>query len=106
MLIIGLFVGIAFAYIGPVRDYLGQKEQLRLEQVALIKARATRDAISAKLRALKEPQVLESRARELGMVRPGETPYAVRGIKHPAVPPRPADDGTTGVWGFISGIIG
>ena len=48
----------------------------------------------------------DTRARELGMVRPGETPYAVRGIKHPAVPPRPADDGTTGVWGFISGIIG
>ena len=59
------------------------------------------------MEALESPAEVERLAREeFGMVRPGETPYAVRGIKHPAVPPRPADDGTTGVWGFISGIIG
>ena len=89
-----------------MRDYLGQKEQLRLEQVALIKARATRDAISAKIRALKEPQVLESRARELGMVRPGETPYAVRGITKAAPPAKAPVDDSTGLWGFVSGLLG
>ncbi len=50
--------------------------------------------------------VLEARARELGMVRPGETPYAVRGIKHPSPPPRANGDGESGVWGFISGLLG
>ncbi len=93
------------AYIGPVRDYLAQKAQLHAEQVALITARETRDVLSAKIRALTEPRVLEARARELGMVRPGETPYAVRGITHPPPPSKPADDGSTGVWGFISGLV-
>ena len=106
LLIVGLFVGIALAYIGPVRDYLAQKEQLHAQQVALIKARQVRDGLSVKIRALKDPQVLEARARELGMVRPGETPYAVRGIKHPSPPPKVSTDGGGGVWGFISGIIG
>lgn len=106
LLIVGLFVGIALAYIGPVRDYLAQKEQLHAQQVALIKARQVRDGLSVKIRALKEPQVLEARARELGMVRPGETPYAVRGIKHPSPPPKANTDGGGGVWGFISGILG
>ncbi len=106
MLIVGLIVGIALAYIGPVRDYLAQKEQLRAQQVALIKARQVRDGLSVKIRALKDPQVLEARARELGMVRPGETPYAVRGIKQPSPPPKAETDGGGGVWGFISGIIG
>ncbi len=105
-LVIGLLVGIALAYIGPVRDYLGQKEQLHAEQVALIKARATRDALAVKIRALKDPQVLEQRARELGMVRPGETPYAVRGIRHPSPPQAAQNDGSTGIWGFVSGILG
>ena len=90
-----------------MRDYLAQKEQLRAQQVALIKARQVRDGLSVKIRALKDPQVLEARARELGMVRPGETPYAVRGIKQPSPPPKAeTDGGGGGVWGFISGIIG
>jgi len=104
-LIVGLFVGIAVAYIGPVRDYLAQKAQLHAEQVALIAARETRDVLSAKIRALTEPRVLEARARELGMVRPGETPYAVRGITRPTPPSKPADAGSTGVWGFVSGLV-
>lgn len=105
LLIVGLIAGVALAYIGPVRDYLAQKEQLHAEQVALIKAREVRDGLSAKIRALKEPQVLEARARELGMVRPGETPYAVRGIKHPSPPPKAESDGGTGIWGFLSGLV-
>ena len=89
-----------------MRDYLAQKEQLHAQQVALIQARQVRDGLSVKSRALKDPQVLEARARELGMVRPGETPYAVRGIKHPSPPPRANGDGESGVWGFISGLLG
>ena len=106
LLIIGLIAGIALAYIGPVRDYLAQKDQLHAQQVALIKARQVRDGLAVKISALKDPQVLEARARELGMVRPGETPYAVRGIKHPSPPPTSGGQGESGVWGFISGFLG
>lgn len=89
-----------------MRDYLNQKDQLRAEQIALIKARATRDELATKIRALGQPQVLEQRARELGMVRPGETPYAVRGIRHPSPPQAAPNDGATGIWGFLTGLLG
>ncbi len=106
LFIVGLIAALAYAYIGPVRDYMRQKDQLRGEQVQLIEARKVRDDLSRQIKALGREDVLEQRARELGMVRPGETPYAVRGIKKAEPPAKaPADDGT-GVWGFVSGLLG
>ena len=93
------------AYVGPVRDYMRQKEQLHAEQVELIKARKVRDDLSRKIKALGRADVLEARARELGMVRPGETPYAVRGIRKPAPPRKAPVDDSTGVWGFLTGLV-
>jgi len=101
-----LIGGLVFAYIGPVRDYMQQKSQLREQQIELIEARKVRDGLARQIKALGREDVLEQRARELGMVRPGETPYAVRGIKKAAPPPKAsADDGDTGVWGFITGLV-
>ena len=83
-----------------------QKSQLRDQQLELIEARKARDGLARQIKALGREDVLEERARELGMVRPGETPYAVRGIRKPAPPPKAsADDGGTGVWGFVTGLI-
>ncbi len=84
---------------------MGQKDQLRVEQEELIEARKVRDDLARQIRALGREDVLEARARELGMVRPGETPYAVRGTGKPAPPPTVATDEGTGVWGFITGLI-
>lgn len=99
-------MGLASAYVGPVRDYMRQKDQLRAEQVRLIDARTTRDDLSRQIKALGRADVLEARARELGMVRPGETPYAVRGITAPDPRPGTPADERTGVWGFITGFLG
>ena len=82
-----------------------QKDQLRAEQVQLIEARQVRDDLSRQIRALGRADVLEERARELGMVRPGETPYAVRGIGKPTPLHKAPTDDSTGVWGFITGLI-
>jgi len=101
-----LIGGLVFAYVGPVRDYMRQKSQLREQQIELIEARKVRDGLARQIKALEREDVLEQRARELGMVRPGETPYAVRGIKKAAPPQKAgADDGDTGVWGFIIGLV-
>ncbi len=90
---------------GPVRDYMQQKDQLRDQQVELIEARKVRDGLARQIKALGRSDVLEQRARELGMVRPGETPYAVRGITKPAPPPKANADDGTGVWGFVAGLV-
>jgi len=82
-----------------------QKSQLREQQVQLIEARKVRDDLARQIKALGREDVLEQRARELGMVRPGETPYAVRGITKPSPPPKAGTDDATGVWGFITGLV-
>lgn len=82
-----------------------QKDQLRAEQVQLIEARKVRDDLARQIKALGRDDVLEQRARELGMVRPGETPYAVRGITTPSPPPKADSGDGTGVWGFITGLV-
>ena len=76
------------------------------KQVQLIEARKVRDDLSRQIKALGREDVLEQRARELGMVRPGETPYAVRGITKAAPPAKAPVDDSTGVWGFVSGLLG
>ena len=106
LFIVGLIAALAYAYIGPVRDYMRQKDQLRGEQVQLIEARKVRDDLSRQIKALGREDVLEQRARELGMVRPGETPYAVRGLTKAAPPAKAPVDDSTGVWGFVSGLLG
>ncbi|MSO44112.1 MAG: hypothetical protein EXQ74_02195 [Thermoleophilia bacterium] len=105
LLILGLVAGLAIVYVGPVRDYLYQKGQLRTEQIDLIEARQVRDDLTRQITALGQAAVLETRARELGMVRPGEIPYAVRGITEPDPTETASSDDRTGVWGFITGLI-
>ncbi|MCU0308264.1 MAG: septum formation initiator family protein [Thermoleophilia bacterium] len=107
LLAIGVLIGILVAYVGPVREYLSAREELRRHQVQLTAAQQERDRIGARLRALREPAVLEARARELGMVRPGEKPFVVKGLPpagaRPAPAP-PAGDGG-GVLGWLRDLL-
>jgi cell division protein FtsB len=75
-----VLVGIVALYIGPARSYVstmkdatakrGHVQQLQRENARL---RARRDA-------LRDPKALEREARRLGMVRPGERAYVVKGL--------------------------
>lgn len=100
LLALGLLIGILGAYIGPVRSYMGAKADLRRHQEELAAAVEQRDHIAARLRALREPAVLEARARELGMVRPGEKPFIVRGLRA-TPPPAPPTRERGGILGWL-----
>lgn len=66
-------IGLAVALLIPTRGYLEQRSELRAKQVALSQDIARRDQIARQLRLLStNPEVLETRARRFGMVRPGE----------------------------------
>jgi cell division protein FtsB len=77
-LVIGLTVGLAIALVVPVQGYLDQRAALRREQTALSKEIAQRDALARRLRALKQPEVSEARARQLHLVRPNERIFRIR----------------------------
>jgi hypothetical protein len=81
-----------------------QRAELRDERAKLAALEDRRDAFRAQLDALDTPEVLETRARELGLVLPGERALLVRGDLRP--PPPPPDDGDDGgPLGWLTGLF-
>jgi len=91
-----LFVMIALvvSYVGPIRGYREKRAELRTQEIALQKLITERDGIRHALREVKNPAVMESRARELGFMKEGEVQYRVTGLDG-------ADD-ADGLWGSVA----
>lgn len=73
--------------------YLDQKSELAGEKARLGDLERERDRLSGLISDLDEPAVLEARARELGLVRPGEIPFVVSGLQPERRREQPADTG-------------
>ena len=84
LIIAGLLTALLIGYIGPVRGYFDQRGELRDERAKLAALeRAPRRAARPSSTTLDTPEVLETRARELGLVEPGERAFLVRGDLEP-----------------------
>ena len=80
------------------------RETARLEELEQTRERFTRD-----LRALGQERILERRARELGLVRPGEREFIVRGLDEieaaaEAERKQDSEDGG-GIFGWLTDLI-
>jgi len=86
-----------------VRGYLHQRSELAEQRAALAELEARRDALGRQLTALRRPEVLEARARELGLVLPGERTFLLRGLPEPGEEQAAVagDDGGGELLGFI-----
>lgn len=93
------------AYIGPVKGYFDQRAELRHQQAHLASLESDQRSYIAALAAADTAEVLESRAREQGLVRPGERAFAIRGDLDPPPPPAKEDDGGGGIFGWISDLL-
>jgi cell division protein FtsB len=75
-----VLLGVVALYIGPsisfVRTY--QEAQTRRGEVRSLQAENAR--LRARKQALKSPATLEREARRLGLVKPGEKPFVVKGL--------------------------
>jgi hypothetical protein len=99
---LGILTAVLVSYVGPVRGYLAQRAELAAQRAALEDLRERRDALREQLTAIARPEVLERRARELGLALPGERTYVVRGLPPPggaAAAPEEDEDG--GLFGWI-----
>ncbi len=78
--LLAVLVGLLFLYVGPARSYVDtlRESHHRSSEVQALKRENER--LQAKRRSLSDPSTLESEARRLGMVRPGERPYVVRDL--------------------------
>jgi cell division protein FtsB len=104
LFILGIVIALGVSYLGSVRGYLAQRDELSRQQVALTAMIAERDSIRARLQSLDDPAVAEARARELGFVKVGEKPIRVTGLElaPPAAAPRRTGGG---FWSWLPGIF-
>jgi cell division protein FtsB len=77
-----LFVLLAImaSYVGPAAEYL-QSWRLAAETRAEVRdLRADNERLRVRAKQLQDPQTIELEARRIGMGRPGERVYVVRGL--------------------------
>ena len=77
LMVLGL---ILLLYIGPARSFYStwQESHAKRDEVRRLTAEYTR--LDARRRALGDPRTLEAEARKLGMVRPDERAFVLKGL--------------------------
>jgi cell division protein FtsB len=74
-----LFV-ILLMYVSPLTRWVTQKNTAKEDTIELRQLEATNSGLKSRLKSLQSPQALELKARNLGMVRPGERPFVIEDL--------------------------
>lgn len=75
-----VLLGVALAYVGPAHSLLSTWRDSGAKQAQLQTLEREHDALVRRAKELRDPGTVEAEARRLGMVRPGERSYVVRGL--------------------------
>lgn len=75
-----VLVGVVGLYVGPARSYLKTWKVSNEKHAQLSSLERQHTALLQRAQALQQPQTVQTEARRLGMVRPGERPYSVQGL--------------------------
>jgi len=78
--LLGVLFGIVLLYIGPARSYFAALGQSKARDAEVRKLESEHQRLDARRRALQRPGVLESEARRLGYVKPGERAYVIEDL--------------------------
>jgi cell division protein FtsB len=74
-------VVIAFAYVSPLRAYLDAKSVVAARQAEVAELEREQAKLERRLSASGTDEFVEQEARRLGLVRPGERLFIVKGLK-------------------------
>jgi cell division protein FtsB len=74
-------VVVALLYFRPVKSYFETRSSLQQRQAEVQELRAKRDDLARRLEDADTPEALARRARKLGLVKPGEQLFIVKGIE-------------------------
>jgi cell division protein FtsB len=79
--VLGVAVLVGFLYYRPLSTYVETKRELdrRATEVRELEGEVT--ALERRLAAARRPDAVERQARRLGLVRPGERLFVVKGIR-------------------------
>lgn len=78
--LLAVFAGLLFLYVNPARSYVHTLHEAHHRQAQVRALQRDNQELAARRKALSDPHVIEAEARRLGMVRPGERAYVVRGL--------------------------
>ena len=78
MAVIGV---IAFAYVHPVRSYLNASDQVEVRRAELGTLEREREELARRLALSETDQFVVQEARRIGLVRPGERLFIVKGLQ-------------------------
>ena len=78
---LGTLVVVALLYYRPLKSYLETRSSLERQQAEVHQLRAKRDELARRLTEADTPEALARRARKLGLVKPGEQLFIVKGIE-------------------------
>ena len=73
-----VLIGLLYLYVGPARSYWTTFHTAKAKKAEVVKLERENTRLRARQKALHQTSTLETEARRLGMVRPGEVPYVVR----------------------------
>lgn len=79
-LALGTLAVVALLYYRPVKSYMETRSSLEQSQAEVRGLRARRDELARRLAETDTPEALERRARKLGLVKPGEQLFIIKGI--------------------------
>lgn len=103
--IAGLLTALLLGYVGPVSGYLNQRAELRDESAKLEVLEQRRETLRKQIADLNKADVLEARARAIGLVKPGERAFIVRGDLEPPAAPDEGGGDDGGPIGWLTGIF-
>jgi cell division protein FtsB len=75
-----VLVLIVYLYVGPVRSWWSTWQDSKAKQAQVTRLERENATLRARRAALRTPQALEREARKMGMVRPDERPFVVKGL--------------------------
>lgn len=73
-------IAVLALYVGPLHSYFTTQGEAAERRAAVAELRQENRELRARRAALKDDGALEQEARKLGMVRPGERSYVLRGL--------------------------
>jgi cell division protein FtsB len=72
---------VALLYYRPLRSYVETRSSVQERHAEVRELRAKRDELARRLEDADTPEALARRARKLGLVKPGEELFIVKGIE-------------------------
>ena len=79
-LAVGAILLVGLLYARPLRSYLGTKHELSMRSADVQALKAEKRELQHRLAEASSTQALQREARRLGLVRPGERLFIVKGI--------------------------